>query len=111
MKNIDIQEGGIVLHENWKLFPVDSHNWELCERCEVLDNARSRDAGTVGTMRWRRCGRYYSHNTIDCALLYVADNLMKAKCRDAALTLDAAVAEWKATIRELERTVVSKVGA
>ena len=106
MSSLDCQEGGIVLHENWKLFTVDSRNWELCERREVPDNARSRDAGTVGIMRWQRCGRYYSHNTIDCALLYVADNLMKDKCRDAALTLDAAVAEWKATIRELEQTVL-----
>lgn len=108
MKNIDIQDGGIVLHDNWKLYPLDERNWELCELREVIDNAAARKAGTVGEMRWQRCGRYYSHNTIDCALLYVADQLMKDKCRDAAMELDVAAAEWKATVRELERAVVGE---
>lgn len=106
MKNIDIQDGGIVLHDNWKLFPLDERNWELCELREVIDNAAARKAGTVGAMRWQRCGRYYSHNTIDCALLYVADQLMKDKCRDAAMELDAAVVEWRDVVREVERTVL-----
>lgn len=106
MGNTDIQVGGIMLADNWKLVPVDQRNWELCELRETASRQKSRESGTVGMVKWHRCGRYYSHNTIDCALLYVADNLMKAKCRDAALTLDAAVAEWKATIRELEQTVL-----
>lgn len=107
-KKKDITEGGIILHDDWKLFPVDERNWELCHRYQT--DARGARQASDGPI-WHRCGRFYSHNTIDCALLYVADNLMKAKCRDAALTLDAAVAEWKATIRELERAVVGKVGA
>ncbi len=87
-----VQNGGIVLPDEWKLYPLDDRNWELCKLME--------------DGQWKPYGRFYSYNTIDCALLYVADNLMKAKCRDAALTLDAAVAEWKATIRELEQTVL-----
>ena len=87
-----VQNGGIVLADEWKLYPLDDRNWELCK--------------LMGDGQWRPYGRYYSHNTIDCALLYVADNLMKDKCREQAMALDAAVAEWKATIRELEQTVL-----
>ena len=107
-KTKDIQDGSILLHEDWKLLPVDSRNWELCHRYEVpAKGARKASDGKT----WHRCGRYYSYNTIDCALLYVADQLMKDKCRDAAMLLDVAAAEWKATVRELERAVVGKVGA
>lgn len=106
MASKDCQDGGIILTDKWKLFPIDERNYELCELREVPDNATARKAGTVGTMRWQRCGRYYSSNTIDCALLYVADQLMKDKCRDSAMTLDVAAAEWKATVRELERAVL-----
>lgn len=91
-----VQSGGIVLADDWKLYPIDDRNWELCKR---------------GESGWSPYGRYYSYNTIDCALLYVADQLMKDKCRDAAMPLDVAAAEWKATVRELERAVVGKVGA
>ena len=91
-----VQSGGIVLADEWKLYPLDDRNWELCKR---------------GESGWKPYGRYYSSNTIDCALLYVADQLMKDKCRDAAMMLDVAAAEWKATVRELERAVVGKVGA
>ena len=87
-----VQSGGITLADEWKLYPLDDRNWELCK--------------LMGDGQWKPYGRFYSYNTIDCALLYVADQLMKDKCRDAALTLDAAVAEWKATIRELEQTVL-----
>ena len=102
-KTKGIEDIGIMLADDWKLVPLDSRNWELCHR--HVGQARGRhEAGTE--LRWFRCARFYSYNTIDCALLYVADQLMKDKCRDAALSLDAAVAEWKATIRELEQTVL-----
>jgi hypothetical protein len=104
----EIRDNGILLADDWKLVPIDSRNWELCQR--YVSQARGRHKGGTEPT-WHHCGRFYSSNTIDCALLYVADNLMKDKCRDAALTLDAAVAEWKATIRELERAVVGKVSA
>ena len=109
-KNRNVEVGGILLTDDWKLLPVDDRNWELCHRHANGDNAKSRAAGTVGQMRWHRCGRYYSYNTVGEAIAYVADVEMKRKATTTARSLDVAVAEWKATIRELEQTVVGAKG-
>ena len=76
-----VQSGGILLAENWKLWPMDERNWELCTLAE--------DGG------WKPYGRYYSYNTIDQAMLYVIDALMKDGCKDDALALASAMRQWQ----------------
>lgn len=59
-----VQTGGIILSAGWKLWPLDERNWELCKMA---------DDGS-----WKPFGRYYSYNTIEEALLYVAVELQDA---------------------------------
>jgi len=81
-----VQRGGIILAEGWKLHPMDDRNWELCQLTES---------------GWRPYGRYYSYNTVDQALLYVADQLTKAKCYDESLALVQALDQWRETVDAL----------
>ena len=97
-KHGNIQNGGVLLADTWKLVPVDGLNWELCELRETASTSRSRESGTNGVVKWHRCGRYYSYNTIGAALLYVADQLTKAKCYDESLALVRALDQWRATV-------------
>ena len=92
----DMQDIGIRLAARWKLVPVDYRNWELCELRETGDNARSRAAGTVGVDRWHRCGRYYSHASVDQAIYYVLDQLAKERAYGQSLELGSALAELRA---------------
>lgn len=87
MASTDVQEGGIQFGERWKLFPIDDRNWELCHLHANADNAKSRKAGTAGQMRWNRCGRFYSYNTVVEALRYAADVELKAKCAEEAVAI------------------------
>ena len=75
-----VQRGGIILAEGWKLHPTGERNWELCQLTEG---------------GWRPYGRYYSYNTIDQAMLYVIDVLMKDGCKDDALALASAMRQWQ----------------
>lgn len=108
MPNIDIQDGGMLLCDTWKLFPVDDRNWELCELRVTADNAKSRKNGTVGELRWQRCGRFYSYNTIEEALLYVADNLLKAKAHGRHMELQDAIHEYRAIADSLRQAVSAR---
>ena len=100
----DEMTGGIMLAENWKLVPLDERNWELCELREHRDT-HGRPKG--GERTWHRCGRYYSYNTIEEALLYVADNLMKAKCHGRHMELQDALREYRAIADSLRQAVAA----
>ena len=84
-KTIDIQTDGILLADDWKLFPVDSRNWELCHKYVSKASGRHK-AGTEEL--WHRCGRFYSYGA-------VADELMKEKAYGKAMELRDAMAEWE----------------
>ena len=105
MSSIDIQSGGMLLCETWKLFPIDDRNWELCELRQTADNAKSRERGTSGTLRWQRCGRFYSYNTIGEAIGYVADVLAKRRCMDEAIEAAALLAYMRDTALAVARAV------
>ena len=94
-------KGEITLAEDWKLVPVDARNWELCRKKGVEDKPASRERGTVGTVKWVRCGRYYSYNTVAEALRYVADELMKEKAREQAMTLATAIRYYEVITQNL----------
>lgn len=57
---------------NWQLRPMDARNWQLWHWRE---SARGDDKGKMG---WHPEGRFYSYSTIDNALLYAADQEIKA---------------------------------
>lgn len=100
-----VQEGGIMLADNWKLYPVDERNWELCRYVAVNDTPVSRANGTAGQMRWQPLGRFYSYDTVGEALAYAADELVKEKARQQALTLRVALAEYARACRMLREAV------
>lgn len=86
-----VQSGGIVFGE-WKLFPVDDRNWELCA---LRDHA------------WRPLGRFYQFNTFDLALRYAADCELKAKAHDAVMSLEDAIGEYHAIVDALKADVLA----
>lgn len=86
-KTKDIQESGIMFGD-WKLFPVDSINWELCHRHVVT---RGNDAGTV---KWVRLGRFYSWNTFKNALIYAADYELKEGSRETGIDISGALDKY-----------------
>jgi len=93
-KQRDIQTIGVTFGD-WKLVPVDDRNWELCHRHVTADTAGARRAGTAGTTRWHRLGRYYSWNTVDAALGYAADVELKEGTAEGARDIHAALAEYR----------------
>lgn len=104
-KQRDVQDTGIVFGD-WKLVPVDSLNWELCHRHETTDNVRARAAGSVGTVRWHRLGRYYSYSTFGNALLYAADCELKRGCAEAVMELGEALDRYERIADGLREAVV-----
>lgn len=74
----NVQEGGITFGR-WKLYPLDTLNWELCEM---------RDG------KWRPCHRYYSWNTFPNALMFAADCELKDGTAEAARDIHAALGEY-----------------
>jgi hypothetical protein len=107
-KTKSVQEGGIVFGD-WKLFPVDSRNWELCHRHEVADTTTARRAGTVGRVQWNRLGRFYQCNTFDAAIQYAADCELKDGCRDRATGLSEAIAEYRTIVDGMSAAVIAAV--
>lgn len=88
-KTVDIEDGGVMLTDDWKLWPLDDRNWELCHRYVSAAVGRH-DGGTEPT--WHRCGKFYSYNTVPEAMLYVADQKVIYPTAEAeGLTLRRAV--------------------
>jgi len=87
-----VQKGGMLLADEWKLWPMDDRNWELCR---LSDGA------------WVPCGRYYQYNTIDQAMLYVLDVLAKQGATDQMLALASALRQWQDGVERLERAARS----
>lgn len=104
-KGNDFQDGGLMLCDTWKLWPMGDGNWELCHKHVVADKPMTRANGSAGKLMWVRCGRFYQRNTIEHAVLYVADALLKDKARDEVLTLGAALAEYRAICDQLADAV------
>ena len=102
-KTKSVQEGGIVFGD-WKLFPVDDRNWELCHRHET---GKGTDAGAV---KWHRLGRFYSYNTFDLAIQYAADVELKAKCHGTVKALEDALYEYRAIVDGLKTDVLAALG-
>lgn len=105
-KSKDIQGGGIVFGD-WKLFPMDDRNWELCHRHTGKARGRN-DAGTEP--RWYRQGRFYQYNTIDLALLYAADCEMKDGREDEAKRIMDALKEYRAIVEKLTEDIREALG-
>lgn len=97
-KNRSCQEGGIVFGD-WKLFPLDDMNWELCHRHETADTESARKAGNVGKLAWHRLGRYYQANTFEGSILYAADVELKDRCKDVAIQLEDALREHERIVK------------
>ena len=102
-KKRDIQEGGIVFGD-WKLFPVDDLNWELCHRHAM---AHGKNEGEV---RWARLGRFYSYNTFHIAIQYAADCELKAKVHGRVMELSDALCEYGRIVDALKADVIAAVG-
>lgn len=109
MASKDCQEGGIVFGD-WKLFPVDSMNWELCHRHETKDTKRAVAAGTAGQVRWNRTGRFYQHNTFDLAIQYAADVELKAKAHAKVIELWDALEQYRDIIADLKADMLAELG-
>ena len=102
-KTKSVQDGGIVFGD-WKLFPVDSRNWELCHRHETGG------AGVgAGVTKWHRLGRFYQFNTFDLALQYAADEELKDEYYDRATGLSDALAEYRAIVDGMSAAVIAAV--
>lgn len=101
-KTKSCQEGGIVFG-NWKLFPVDARNWELCHRHA---NTRGESKGTV---QWNRLGRFYQFNTFDLALQYAADEEMKGKAHGTVMELHDAIGEYRTIVTDLKSDVLAAI--
>ena len=101
-KQVSVQEGGIAFGD-WKLFPVDARNWELCHRHA---NTRGDNKGVV---QWNRLGRFYQSNTFDLALQYAADCELKDRCHDRAMELGKAIAEYRAIVDGMSAAVIAAV--
>ena len=86
-----VQTGGVILATQWKLWPMDERNWELC---------RMGDDG-----KWRPFGRYYSYNTVEEAILYVIDQLWKSGSDEEARQLCVDLAGYRACVREVRETL------
>jgi hypothetical protein len=107
MPSKNVQDGGILLADDWKLYPLDERNWELCHLCPTKETPATKANGTAGVVRWQRCGRFYSYNTIDEAMLYVIDALMKDGCKDDALALASAMRQWQQLAESVRETARS----
>lgn len=101
-KTKDIQGGGIVFGD-WKLFPVDASNWELCHRHATPSNRKSKEAGTAGEIKWFRCGRFHQYNTLGNALRYAA-NVELGKGHESA------VSEIADAIKQLDQVLADFSG-
>lgn len=101
MPSKSVQDGGMLLADEWKLFPVDERNWELCH---LYATTSGKEAGVV---KWHRCRRFYSYNTIDQAMLYVLDVLAKQGATDQMLALASALRQWQDGVERLERAARS----
>ena len=88
------KDNGIVFGR-WRLIPLDSNNWELCE----YRDGKTKDGGRA--TRWIRCGRYYQHSTIGGAFRYAADCEMKRGNAEAAADVLSALAEYERITQEL----------
>ena len=102
-KTKSVQEGGIVFGD-WKLFPVDSINWELCHRHE---NTRGKNKGVV---QWNRTGRFYQHNTFDLAIQYAADVELKAKAHAKVMELWDALEQYRDIVADLKADRLAALG-
>jgi len=97
------QDSGIVFGD-WKLFPVDDRNWELCHRHEVTKGKNR------GVVQWNRLGRYYSYNTFDLAVQYAADVELKAKASEQAMELWDALETYRDIVADLKADVIAALG-
>ena len=99
-KQVSVQEGGITFGY-WKLFPVDSHNWELCHR-----HANTR-GDNVGVVQWNRLGRFYQYGTFPLAIRYAADCALKDGCHCTVMELQDALHEYDRIVDGMKADVLA----
>lgn len=92
-----VQENGIILTERWKLHRLDGLNWELCSRSGEGEH-------------WRPFGRYYSYNTFDNALRFVADRELGDECAREAMDVEKALDRYEAILGDMAERVASALG-
>ncbi len=107
MPSKNVQDVGMLLADDWKLYPLDERNWELCHLCPTKETPATKANGTAGVVRWQRCGRYYQYNTIDQAMLYVLDVLAKQGATDQMLALASALRQWQDGVERIERAAMA----
>lgn len=103
-KQVSVQEGGITFGD-WKLFPVDARNWELCHR-----HATGGSGSDAGVVKWHRLGRFYQFNTFDLALQYAADCELKAKAHGRQMEIEDALHQYRAIVDALKADVLAALG-
>lgn len=94
----------IIEFGDWRLVPMDDHNWELCHRHAAT---RGKNAGQV---QWNRMHRYYQYNTLDCALLFAADFELKEKREGRVAEIGRALEEYRAIVGALRADVLEALG-
>ena len=102
-KQISVQDGGIVFGE-WKLFPVDARNWELCHRHA---NTRGDNRGVV---QWNRLGRFYQYGTFPLAIQYAADCELKDEAHGRVMELEDALHEYDRIVDGMKADVLAALG-
>lgn len=103
-KQVSVQEGGITFGD-WKLFPVDSHNWELCHR-----HATGGSGSGAGVVKWHRVGRFYQYGTFPLAIQYAADRALKDKAYGEQMELLDALHEYDRIVDGMKADVLAALG-
>lgn len=103
-KTKSVQEGGIAFGD-WKLFPVDDRNWELCHR-----HATGGSGSGAGVVKWHRTGRFYQYGTFPLAIQYAADRALKDGAHGEHMELLDALHEFDRIVDGMKADVLAALG-
>lgn len=104
----DIQGDGIRFGD-WKIIVADGENWELAHLRVTGDTASAREKGTVGKVQWHRCSKFFNEHSIGSALLYAADQEMKAKHKDSEVEIREALQEYERILTDFREAFAESV--
>ena len=103
-KEIDFQVAGVQFG-NWKLVPRDLRSWELFRFRKV----ESKGTESKSSVKWCTEGRYFDYTGIGHAIQYAADQEIKDKCRDKAMPISEALAEYERITKEFLEAVEGRL--
>lgn len=89
---------------NWQLRPADSRNWQLWH-LHIPAAVGRHEGGTEP--RWMATGRFYQYDTIDNALLYAADQEVKAM--DGTVCFMEYAALLRETLDGFEKSILTSL--